>query len=99
MGNKSIVALLFAVAAGCSDSSSAITTAARQQAVTANEAQVPSTFLQGARSIHRREAPHTVSNGGLTMAAKAQSSIDTLINFSGSFTAAGFDGDGNPQSV
>lgn len=99
MGNKSIVALLFAVAAGCSDSSSALTTAARQQAVTANEAQVPSTFLQGARPIHRREAAHTVSNGGLTMAAKAQSSIDTLINFSGSFTAPGFDGDGNPQSV
>lgn len=99
MGNKSIVALLFAVAAGCSDSSSAITTAAGQQAVTANAAQVPSSFLQGARSIHRREAAHTVSNGGLTMAAKAQSSIDTLVNFSGSFTTPGFDGDGNPQSV
>src|SRR3954470_3374783 len=99
MGNKSIVALLFAVAAGCSDSSSAITTAASQQAVTANQAQVPSSFLQGARPIHRREAAHTVSSGGLTMAAKAQSSIDTLINFSRSFTAPGFDGDGNPQSV
>src|SRR4051812_36444340 len=99
MGNKSMVALLFAVAAGCSDSSSAITTAASQQAVTANAAQVPSSFLQGAKAIHRREAAHTVSNGGLTMAAKAPSSIDTLVNFSGSFTTPGFDGDGNPQSV
>lgn len=99
MGNKSMVALLFAVAAGCSDSSSVITTAASQQAVTANAAQVPSSFLQGAKAIHRREAAHTVSNGGLTMAAKAPSSIDTLVNFSGSFTTPGFDGDGNPQSV
>jgi hypothetical protein len=99
MGNKSIVALLFAAAAGCTGSSSSITTAASQQAVTADEAQVASTFLQGAKSIHRREAAHTVSNGGLTMAAKAQSSIDTLVNFSSSFTAPGFDDAGNPQSV
>ena len=99
MGNKSIVALLFAAAAGCTGSSSPITTAANQQAVTGDEAQVSSTFLQGAKSIHRLEAPHTVANAGLTMAAKAQSSIDTLTNFSGSFTAPGFDSDGNPQSV
>lgn len=99
MGNKSTVALLLAVAAGCSDSSSAITIAASQQAVTADAAQVPSNFLQGAKSLHRREAAHTVANGGLTMAAKAQSKIDTLINFSDSFTAPGFDSDGNPQSV
>jgi hypothetical protein len=99
MGNKSIVALLFAVAAGCSDSSSVITTAAHQQAVTADAAQVPSNFLQGAKSMHRREAAHTAPNSGITMAAKAQSSIDTLVNFSSSFTTPGFDDAGNPQSV
>lgn len=99
MGNKSIVALLFAVAAGCSDSSSAITTAAHQQAVTADAAQVPSNFLAGAKSMHRRQPAHTVANSGITMAAKAPSSIDTLVNFSSSFTTPGFDDAGNPQSV
>lgn len=99
MGNKSIVALLFAAAAGCTGSSSSITTAASQQAVTGNEAQVSSTFLQGAKSIHSRQPAHTAANNGITMAAKAQSGIDTLINFSSSFTAPGFDTDGNPQSV
>ena len=92
MGNKSIVALLFAAAAGCSDSSSAITTAANQQAVTPDAAQVASNFLQGAKSVHRRVAPNTAPSSGITMAAKAQSSIDTLINFSSSFTTPGFDG-------
>ncbi|HEX3477918.1 MAG TPA: hypothetical protein VHT91_23005 [Kofleriaceae bacterium] len=62
-------------------------------------AQVPSSFLRGARSIHARQAAHTAANSGITMAAKAQSSIDTLVNFSSSFTTPGFDGDGNPQSV
>src|SRR5215475_3813028 len=99
MGNKSIVALLFAAAAGCTGSSSSITTAASQQAVTGDEAQVSSTFLQGAKSIRHREPAHTNANGGITMAAQAQSSIDTLINFSSSFTAPGFDDAGNPQSV
>src|SRR3979409_2508577 len=99
MGNKSIVALLFAVAGGCSDPSSAITTAASQQAVSANEAQVSPTFLRGARHIHDRPPAHTAANGGITMAAKAQSGIDSLVNFSSSFTVPGFDSDGNPQSV
>ncbi|HEX3764341.1 MAG TPA: hypothetical protein VHW23_36855 [Kofleriaceae bacterium] len=99
MGNKSIVALLFAAAAGCTDSSSAITTAASQQAVSTSSAQVASNYLRNARPIHARQAPHTAASGGITMAAKAQSGIDTLINFSSSFTAPGFDGDGNPQSV
>jgi hypothetical protein len=99
MGNKSIVALLIMAAAGCSDSSSALTTAASQQAVTANDAQVPASFLQRARTSARRLPAHTAPNGGITMAAKAQSGIDTLINFSGSFTTPGFDTDGNPQSV
>jgi hypothetical protein len=99
MGSKSIVALLFAAAAGCADSSSATTTAANQQAVTANDAQVPPSFLQGARSIHTRQPAHTTANGGITMAAQAHSSIDTLINFSSSFTTPGFDNNGNPQSV
>lgn len=99
MGNKSIVALLIMAAAGCSDSSSVLTTAASQQAVTANDAQVSSSFLQRAKTSARRLPPHTAPNGGITMAAKAQGGIDTLINFSGSFTAPGFDSDGNPQSV
>jgi hypothetical protein len=99
MGNKSIVALLFAAAAGCTGSSSSITTAASQQAVTGNQAQVSSTFLHGAKAIHTRQPAHTAANGGITMAAKQQSGIDTLVNFSSSFTTPGFDSDGNPQSV
>jgi hypothetical protein len=99
MGNKSIVALLFAAAAGCTSSSSSITTAASQQAVTGNTAQVSSAFLRGAKAIHTRQPAHTAANGGITMAAKQQSGIDTLINFSSSFTTPGFDSDGNPQSV
>ena len=99
MGNKSIVALLFAVAGGCSDSSSAITTAASQQAVSANEAQVSSTFLRGAKNIHARQPAHTAPNGGISLAAKAPTGIDSLVSFSSSFTVPGFDSDGNPQSV
>src|SRR5215468_8772322 len=99
MGNKSIVALLFAAAAGCTSSSSSITTAANQQAVAGNSAQVSSTFLHGAKAIHTRQPAHTAANGGITMAAQQQSGIDTLINFSSSFTTPGFDDQGNPQSV
>src|SRR5215468_3346366 len=99
MGNKSIVALLIAVAGGCTDPSTTLTTASNQQAVTANPAQVSATFLQGKQSIHTRQAGRTSANGGISLAAKRQSGPDTIINFSDSFTAPGFDSDGNPQSV
>ena len=99
MGNKSIVALLIAAAAGCTDGSMPITTAANQQAVAMAPAQVASTFLQDKRSIKTRQAPHTNANSGISLAAKRQSGPDTIVNFSDSFTAQGFDSDGNPQSV
>jgi hypothetical protein len=100
MGNKSIVALLFAVAGGCADSSTAITTAARSQAVTDDGAQVSSTFLQGKPSIRVRQTPNRMPvAGALASAAKHSTGPDTIVNFSGSFTSPGFDGDGNPQSV
>src|SRR4051794_4725260 len=99
MGNKSIVALLIAAAAGCTDGSMPITTASNQQAVAASGAQVPSTFLQDKRSIKTRQAPHTSATGGISLAAKRQSGPETIVNFSDSFTAPGFDSDGNPQSV
>lgn len=99
MGNKSIVALLFAIVGGCSDSSTAITTAATQQAVSSNGAQVSPTFLQGVRAKQSRQPAHTKALGGLAPLAKNSSAIDTLVNFSGQFTTPGFDSDGNPQSV
>src|ERR1041384_7112587 len=99
MGNKSIVALLIAVAGGCTDPSMPLTTASNQQAVSANPAQVPASFLQGKQSIHTRQSPHTKASGGIALAAKPQTGPDTIISFSDSFTAPGFDGDGNPQSV
>lgn len=100
MGSKSIVALLFAVAGGCTDASPAITTAAKQQAVTDDGAQVSPSFLQGKRSIKTRQLPNRAAMSGLAAAAKPSAGgPDTLINFSGQFTAPGFDGDGNPQSV
>lgn len=99
MGTKSIVALLFAAAAGCTDAASAITTASSQQAVATSPAQVSSTFLQGKRAITARRAPNTQPNAGVSLAAKKSGGNDTIINFSGQFTAPGFDSDGNPQSV
>ena len=100
MGNKSIVALLFAVVGGCADSSSAITTAAKQQAVSSDPAQVSPKFLQSARVKQARQPAHTAPLAGASKAAAAAAStIDTLVNFSGQFTTPGFDSDGNPQSV
>ena len=99
MGNKSIVALLIAAVAGCTDPSMPLTTASNQQAVTANEAQVPASFLQGKQSIRTRQEPRNNAGGGLSLAAKPQTGPDTIINFSDSFTTPGFDSDGNPQSV
>jgi hypothetical protein len=91
--------MVFAVAGGCADSSTPITTAANQQAVTDNAAQVSSSFLQDKRRLETRQLPNRGPVAGLASAAKSSSGPDTLINFSGSFTTPGFDGDGNPQSV
>jgi hypothetical protein len=93
-----IVALLLAVVGGCADSGS-ITTTAGAQAVTrsANSAEVPASFLRGARSIETRQAPR--NHGLVASAQKAASGIDSIVSFSSQFTADGFDFDGNPQSV
>lgn len=96
MVNNRITALVFVVIGGCADSAST-TTGTNQQAVAVNAAQVPASFLRGARSLKTRHAPHTTALAGA--AKQAQSGIDSLVSFSGQFTAPGFDSDGNPQSV
>jgi hypothetical protein len=96
MGNNRIAALLFVVIGGCADSASTTATT-NQQAVTVDGAQVPATFLRGAKVLKTRHEPHTAALKGA--ARQARSTIDTLVNFSDQFTAPGFDGEGNPQSV
>jgi len=100
MGNTRTVALLLAAVAGCADGAST-TTGANQQAVTGptvDGAQVPASYLRGMRRIESRHAPHTAALAG---AAKtmAPAGIDSLTSFTSQFTAAGFDDNGNPQSV
>src|SRR4051812_22761033 len=87
MGNQRIVAVALAVIAGCADSTSTTTaTASSQQAVAVSGAQVPASFLQTARHIETRQAPHTQALGLAAAKKKDPPAIDTLVNFSGQFT-------------
>ena len=73
------------------------------------ERKIPISFLKQMRAGHGGAALRSLgpakqaaANAGRAGAAKASSGlpgIDSLVNWSGSFTAPGFDGQGNPQSV
>lgn len=99
MGNNRIAALLFVVICGCADGASTTTTTnTNQQAVAvASAMQVPASFLRGAKSIKAPMKQHMAPLAGA--AKQAQSGIDSLTSFTRQFTVAGFDSDGNPQSV
>jgi hypothetical protein len=95
-----IMTLAFVVASvvigGCADSAPT-RTAANHQAVSVEDAEVPAAFLRGARPLEARHVRRPAALAGA--ARQARSEIDTVVNFSGQFTAPGFDRDGNPQSV
>jgi len=103
MVNKRIAALLFVVIGGCADSASTTpTTGTTKQAVTTASPEVSKSFLRGAKSLKSRQEAHTKALGNTPRQLKPnqiQTGVDTLTNFSGQFTAPGFDNDGNPQSV
>src|SRR5512140_1935043 len=105
MVNKRIAALLFVVIGGCADSASTTpTTGTTKQAVTTASPEVSKSFLNGAKALKSRQAPHTKALGGAPSALAStsrqiQTGIDSLTSVSGQFTAAGFDDVGNPQSV
>jgi hypothetical protein len=96
MGHTRIAVLTCVAVGGCADSASTIT-ATNEQDITAGGAQVPETFLRDAKRLEFRPGAHTAALAGAPR--QARSAIDTLVNFSGQFTAPGFDSDGNPQSV
>lgn len=91
-----ITALALVVIGGCDDSA-ASKAGTSQQAVSIDDAEVPASFLHGARSLRPRHALHATALAGA--ARQAPSEIDSVLHFSGQFTAPGFDRDGNPQSV
>ena len=90
---------LLAGCVGSSSSSSPPTGSTAQDVKTSvDSARVPATFLNGKR-------PHEAERGTIhnpRVGARKPSGvpgIDSIVNFTGSFTADGFDSDGNPQSV
>jgi hypothetical protein len=89
------------IVGGCTDGPGiTTTTGANQQAVSANPAEVPATYLRTAKVIQARQAPNLAPLGPMLAAKKRDvPTNDTLINFSGQFTSPGFDSDGNPRSV
>jgi hypothetical protein len=101
MNTRWVLALAIAAAAGCTDGASS-TTSSTGQAIGANRnsSEISPSFLTGKRAFNRRVLPHgSEATAALASAAKSRPAIDTIVNFSGQFTAPGFDGDGNPQSV
>src|SRR5215470_15401670 len=68
---------------------------------TVESRKVPVSFLT-TTAVPRTKALAPAAKGGIRALAKAQSGvpgIDSLVNFTDQFTAPGFDGAGNPQSV
>ncbi len=72
------------------------------------ERKIPLSFLKQMRARHAGEAQKSLgpaksaANAARLGAARAQSGVpgvDSLVNWTGSFTAPGFDHQGNPQSV
>jgi hypothetical protein len=99
LGNVVWLALLLALALNVS-----ISYASAQAASSADPHQLPRQFLQNAvpRTFHARLAKNggTTKNGPTTFASTASvAGIDSVANWTGQFTAAGFDGNNNPQSV
>ena len=90
-----IMALAFVVTGGCTDAA-ATWTGTNHQAVSV-DAEVPASFLRGARPLRARRALRPAALAGT--ARQPRSQIDSVVNFSGQFAAPGFDRDGNPQSV
>lgn len=90
-----ITALALVVIGGCDDPAS--TRIATNHQAISDDTELPASFLQGAQPRATRHSLHTSAPA---LAAKhAPSGIDTVVHFSGQFTAPGFDRDGNPQSV
>ena len=91
--------LLLSVVGACVGSSAgdpATGTTTQEVSGSTASAQVPSTFLRGA-SPHA--ASHTRVGGHRAGVPNSVPGVDSLANFGGQFTLAGFDGAGNPQSV
>ncbi len=104
MVNKRIAALLFVAIGGCADSASTTTptTGTTNQAVTTSSPEVSASFLRNAKILKSRQEAHTKALGNTPRQLtpnQIQLGVDTLTNFSGQFTADGFDSFGNPQSV